>query len=73
MKIVIKKTENTQSMNADGTIQDRVLKCAEIECPLCNIGKCECDCDKCGVTGCYECVTGGHGTGEDMNICNECL
>ena len=73
MKIVTKKTETIQSTNTENA-QDRVLKCAEIECPLCNIiRKCECDCDKCGVTGCYECVTGGHGTGENLNICDECL
>ena len=66
MKIVTKKT--------DGTIQPTsAIETPQEVCPLCNIGKCEYDCDKCGVTGCYECVTGGHGTGEDMNICNECL
>ena len=67
MKIVTKKT--------DGTIQPTsAIETPQEVCPLCNIiRKCECDCDKCGVTGCYECVTGGHGTGEDMNICNECL
>ena len=62
MKIVI---ENTQPTSAVETPQE--------VCPLCKIGQCEYECDKCGITACNECVTGGHGTGEDMNICNECL
>ena len=41
-------------------------------CPLCSVGNCECDCSKCGVTGCFECVTGGHGLNEELNLCPEC-
>jgi len=41
-------------------------------CPLCEVGKRECDCDKCGVWGCYECVSGGHGKDEDLNLCPRC-
>ena len=37
-----------------------------------NTRKCECDCDKCGVWGCYECVSGGHGKNEDLNLCPKC-
>ena len=41
-------------------------------CPLCSVGNCECDCSKCGVTGCFVCVTGGHGLNEELNLCPEC-
>ena len=28
-------------------------------------------CDKCG-HGCYDCVSGGHGCGANLNLCEEC-
>ena len=43
-----------------------------IQCPLCKIGNQECDCDKCGVWGCYECVSGGWGKDKDLNLCVGC-
>ena len=44
----------------------------EEPCSLCKIGNRECDCDKCGVWGCYECVSGGWGKDEDLNLCLTC-
>ena len=41
-------------------------------CPLCLVGNRECDCDKCGMWGCYECVNGGHGENKEENWCEEC-
>ena len=40
------------------------------KCPWCKVGACECDCDKCEITGCYECVSGS----KDgyMNLCDDC-
>jgi hypothetical protein len=44
----------------------------EEELCWCKVGIKECDCDKCGRCGCYECVSGGHGENEDENWCEEC-
>ena len=41
-------------------------------CGWCSVGNRECDCDKCGVTGCFECVSGYHGLNETLNLCPEC-
>ena len=40
------------------------------KCRWCKVGACECDCDKCEITGCYECVSGS----KDgyMNLCDDC-
>ena len=38
-------------------------------CPFCEVGPRVCDCDKCKITGCYECVSGYDG---DINLCDEC-
>ena len=40
------------------------------KCPWCRVGACECDCDKCGVTGCHECVSSCND--EHYNLCNDC-
>jgi hypothetical protein len=45
---------------------------SEEELCWCKVGIKECDCDKCGRCGCYECVSGGHGENEDENWCEEC-
>ena len=45
---------------------------SEEELCWCKVGIKECDCDKCGRCGCYECVSGGHGGNEDESWCEEC-
>ena len=42
------------------------------KCPWCKEGACECDCDNCHITGCFECVGGGYGKEEDLNLCKDC-
>ena len=42
------------------------------KCPWCKEGACECDCDNCYITGCFECVGGGYGKEEDLNLCKDC-
>jgi hypothetical protein len=38
-------------------------------CPICLMGTRECDCDNCGVWGCYDCVSGYVGG----NFCDNCI
>jgi len=40
------------------------------KCPWCKVGACECDCDKCKITGCYECVS--NSKDGNMNLCDDC-
>ena len=50
--------------------EDAFLRSAP--CPICS-GPRECDCDKCGLWLCYDCVRGGQGPDEDLNLCPECV
>ena len=43
----------------------------EKNCPLCKVGNRDCDCDKCGLYGCYECVS-GYNDGDYPNLCSKC-
>ena len=40
------------------------------KCPWCKVGACECDCDKCKITGCFECVI--RNNDGNMNLCDDC-
>ena len=42
----------------------------EEKCPSCKVGKRECDCDKCGFYGCYECVC--YQNKDYKNLCGKC-
>ena len=41
------------------------------KCPWCKVGACECDCDKCELTGCYECVSSCNNP-KCYNLCPDC-
>ena len=45
---------------------------AEQKCPLCKVGERDCDCDKCGLYGCYECVRRVRVDGDYPNLCSKC-
>lgn len=51
------------------------LNCEAVEefkpCLLCGILPQACDCDKCGIQGCYECIS-GFDDREDINLCRNC-
>ena len=38
-------------------------------CAICSINTANCDCDKCGVWGCYDCVANKN---DEYNICDKC-
>ena len=38
-------------------------------CAICSINTANCDCDNCGVWGCYDCVANKN---DEYNICDKC-
>jgi hypothetical protein len=44
----------------------------EKKCEICSVLSASCDCDKCGIHGCYDCVVGATSNDEDINLCDKC-
>jgi len=44
----------------------------EKKCEICSVLSASCDCDKCGIHGCYDCVFNINLNEEDINVCDNC-